>query len=159
MAEDTNAISVYLDVDYGSGTGVLSPVDLKDNGGAVDDALASALKLNDAKLGLDFGLASLGLASFDGLDLAKSTLAGWRSFADTANFAWLLGAIAGKPGTGFEATIPLKTLYPNGIPVTGAAMRVLVVLGNKDGAAISNQFLPEQGASTVSAGLSVFPVN
>jgi hypothetical protein len=38
-------------------------------------------------------------------------------------------------------------------------MRVLVVLGNKDGAAISNQFLPEQGASTVSAGLSVFPVN
>lgn len=159
QAEDTNAISVYLDIDYGSGTGVLSPVDLKDNSGAVDDALASALKLNDAKLGLDFGFASLGLASFDGLDLGKSTLAGWRGFADTGNFAWLLGAIAGKPGAGLEATIPLKVLYPNGIPAAGAAVRVLVVLGNKDGAAISNQFLPEQGASTVTAGLSVFPVN
>lgn len=159
QVEDTNAVTVYIDADYGSGTGVASPVDLKDNSGAVDDALASALKLSDAKLGLDFGLASLGLASFDGLDLAKSTAAGWRAFADTGNFAWLLGAIAGKPGTGLEATIPLKTLYPNGIPGSGAAMRVVVVLGNKDGAALSNQFLPEQGASTVTAALSVFAVN
>lgn len=159
QSEAANAMAVYVDVDYEGGTGVASPFHLKDNSGAVDDALASGLKLTDAKLGLDFGLATLGLASFGGVDLGQSTAAGWRGFADVANFAWLAGPIAGKPGSGFEASIPLKTLYPNGIPAGGAKLRLLVTLGNKDGAASSNQYLPEQGATTVTVAVPVFAIN
>ncbi len=159
LAEPTNAIAVYLDVDYEGGTGVASPFNLQDNSGAVDDALATGLKLSDPKLGLDFGLATLGLASFGGTDLGQSTAAGWRGFGDPGNFAWLAGPIAAKPGSGFEASISLKTLYPNGIPAGGAKLRLLVTLGNKDGAASSNQYLPEQAATTLTVAVPFFAIN
>lgn len=159
QTEASNAITVYLDVDYEGGTGVQSPIDLKDNSGAVDDALATGLKLSDPKLGLDFGMATLGMASFAGADLGQSTSAGWRSFADVSNFSWLAGVIAAKAGKGFEASIPLKVLYPNGIPASGAKLRVFVTLGNKDGAASSNQYLPEQGSTTVTVAVPVVAIN
>ncbi|MBM4343431.1 MAG: IPT/TIG domain-containing protein [Deltaproteobacteria bacterium] len=141
--EAANAIVAYLDVDYGATTGVAGPLQLQDNSGAVDDAIASAAKGAEAGLGLDFAMATLGMASFDGADLSKSTAAGWRGLQKPSDFAWLAGTV--KAGAGaVEASIALKTLYPQGVPAGGAELRVVVVLGNANGAAISNQFLPEQ---------------
>jgi hypothetical protein len=141
--ESANAIVVYFDVDYGAGTGVQNPVDLKDNSGAVDDAVAGVLKVLDTKIGLDFALATVGMASFDGVDLAQSTGAGWRNLSNASDFSWLNGAIK-TTATQLEATIPLATLYPAGIPATGMTLKYAVVLVNKDGSAVSNQFLPGQ---------------
>ncbi|MSQ82343.1 MAG: hypothetical protein EXR77_05400 [Myxococcales bacterium] len=143
--EGNNAIVAYLDVDYGKGTGVKSPVDLQDNNGAVDDAVAGICKFADGLSGLDFALASIGMGSFEGTDLAKSTAAGWRGLQKINNFAWLQGTIKGG-SSGLEASIPLTTLYPQGIAINGAELRIVVVLSNANGAALSNQFLPEQKA-------------
>lgn len=141
--EANNAIVAYLDVDYGAGTGVAGPSQLQDNTGAVDDAIATAAKGGDAKFGLDFAVASIGMGSFEGTDLGKSTAAGWRGLQKVNDFAWLAGTV--KAGSGaIEASIPLKTLYPMGLPSSGAELRVVVVLGNANGAAISNQFVPSQ---------------
>ncbi len=163
--EAGNAIVAYLDVDYGNGTGVLNPVDLKDNSGAVDDAVAGVLKTADAKIGLDFAFATVGMASFDGVDVATSTAAGWRNLANVLDFAWLNGPVkAAVDKDQFEASIPLATIYPNGVPAAGVKLKYVIVLGNKDGSAVSNQFLPAQeGAPDATTlvtwgNLTVYPV-
>ena len=168
VVESGNAIVVYLDVDGDAGTGVQGAVDLKDNAGAVDDAIAGVLKFT-AEFGADCAFATLGMGTFEGTDLAKSTAAGWRSLANINDFGWLLGTIKTAPATAtlgatLEASMPLATLYPNGIPTAGVALRWVAVVVNKDGLSVSNQFLPMQTAppdakTAVSFGkLQVFAV-
>ncbi len=141
--EANNAIVAYLDVDYGANTGVTGPVQLQDNSGAVDDAIASAAKGADPKISLDFAMATIGMGSFEGADLSKSTAAGWRGLQKPNDFAWLAGTV--KTGAGaIEASVAIKSLYPQGIPAGGAELRIVVVLGNAIGSAVSNQFVPEQ---------------
>jgi hypothetical protein len=161
--EATNAIVAYLDVDYGAATGVQNPLDLKDNAGAVDDAIAGVLKSADAKIGLDFAFASIGMGGFEGVDLIKSTAAGWRNLAVAGDFGWLPAAVKTSAGA-VETAIPLATLYPNGVPAAGVTLKYVIALGNANGAAVSNQFLPSQDAppdaTTVSTWgtLRVYPV-
>lgn len=164
--EAGNAIVGYLDIDYGSGTGVNNPVDLKDNAGPVDDAIASVVTAADTKLGLDFAWATVGMASYQaGDDLAKSTGAGWRGLQPADNFPWLQGTVkASQADSGVEAAIPLQVLFPTGVPAQGATILWVVVLVNKDGSAVSNQWLPGQigqadAKQAVTWGkLTVFPV-
>lgn len=143
--EATNAIVAYLDVDYGAGTGVQNPVDLKDNAGAVDDAIAGVLKSLDVKIGLDFAFASIGMVGFEGVDLIKSTAAGWRNLAVAGDFGWLPAAVKTSAGA-VETAIPLATLYPNGVPAVGVTLKYVILIGNANGSAVSNQFLPGQDA-------------
>ncbi len=155
QSEATNAIVAYLDVDYGSATGAKSPAQLTDSSGAVDDALANALTVADSAIGLDFAFASVGMQSFSGADLALSTNAGWRSLANAGDLGWLVGDINATAAVGLEAIIPLKTLYPNGIPAAGAVLKLAVALGNGSGAVFSNAYLPEHKGSAA-AQLSDF---
>ncbi|MBI5607347.1 MAG: IPT/TIG domain-containing protein [Deltaproteobacteria bacterium] len=148
QCESTNAIVAYLDVDYGSSTGVKAPSALSDNSGAVDDAVSNALTVADTAIGLDFAFASLGMQSFSDPDLGKSTGAGWRSLANAADLGWLAGEVKATAGVGLEAAMPLKTLYPNGIPAGGAVLRIQVALGNGNGGFFSNAYLPEHKGST-----------
>ncbi len=163
QCESTNAIVAYLDVDYASGTGAKSPSALSDNAGLVDDAVSSVLTVADTGIGLDFAFASLGMQSFTGLDLSKSTGAGWRSLANAGDLGWLVGDVAATAGVGLEAVIPLKTLYPNGIPAGGAQLRIQVALGNASGGVFSNAYLPEHKGATANqlgefASIPVFAV-
>lgn len=109
------------------------------------------------------------MAGFDGKDLAKSTAAGWRNLSNTSDFGWLAAPVmctgSNIPGVppGMEASIPLTTLYPLGIAKTGVTLKWLVVVGNKDGSAVSNQFLPMQlsqpdgKTATTWGSIQVFP--
>ncbi len=171
VVEAGNAIVVYFDTDYGAApaTGTKNPGDFKDVSGAVDDAISSALLNAEAKIGIDYALATIGMAGFDGKDLAKSTAAGWRNLSNTGDFGWIGAPIVCAANSipavppGMEAAIPLATLYPLGIPKTGVTLKWLVVIGNKDGTAVSNQFLPMQlgqpdaKTATTWGSIQVFP--
>ena len=138
--EPLNAIVVYIDVDYGAKTGAAAPVGLKDNANAdnsVDDALSSALEVAPGGFGIDFGFATVGMKSFLGKTLADSKEAGWRGMKDVANFDWLLGEVLSQPGSGVEASIPLATLFPNGVPAAGTQVAFFAAVVNKDGSLVA----------------------
>jgi hypothetical protein len=163
--ESTNAIACYLDVDYGSGNGVASPGAIGDTSIGVDNALGNLYAVGDGQIGIDFAFATVGMASFAGGDLGGSTNAGWRGMAKPADLAWLQGVVQAKSGnTAVEASISLSQLYPNGIPASGAPLKIACVLVNGDGSAASNQILPPQisqpNATTLSNWWSVhvYPV-
>jgi hypothetical protein len=156
FSEANNAIVAYLDVDHGGGTGVAQPIDLKDNTGAVDDAIAGVLENADTSIGLDVALASIGMAGFGGGDLGQSLAAGWRALWPLDDFGWLSGTVQGTAGVGLEASVPLQTLYPKGLPPGGVKLRIAVALGNDNGAAISNQFLPQQAGASKATQLTTW---
>ncbi len=163
--EPLNAIACYLDVDYGSGTGAASPSAIGDASGAVDNALGNLYTVSDSQIGIDFAFASVGMASFGGGDLAGSTNAGWRGMSNLADLPWLQGIVqASSSNAAVEASISLALLYPNGIPASGAPLKIACVLGNGDGSAASNQILPPQlsqpTATTIATWRSVhvYPV-
>ncbi|MCB9739437.1 MAG: IPT/TIG domain-containing protein [Deltaproteobacteria bacterium] len=131
--EKNNAIVVYVDVDYGAGTGTKSPIDLKDNTGALDDAIASNFVVNDTQFGADFALATLGLQSFSSGNPAESTGAGWRDLKNVNDFAWLGATVFALANKGLEAEIPLATLFPNGVPAKGTRVALFAVVTNNDG--------------------------
>ena len=170
--EAANAIVVYIDPNYDGAADTLTFTDLVDNTGSIDDAISSVLVSTDPNFGPHFAFASIGMQSFGGGDLALSTGAGLRGLDTPTNFAWLdakISANAAADMPGIEASLPLSTLYPNGVPKTGATLAYVVVLLNKDGTVISNQVMPFQagapakdpitGDSTLTtfAKLRVFP--
>ncbi len=164
--EATNAIACYLDVDYGAGTGAASPSAISDAVGAVDNALGNLYAVSDGQIGIDFAFATVGMASFAGGDLAGSGSAGWRGMTKLTDLPWLQGVVQASASNGaVEASIALSQLYPNGIPASGAPLKVACVLVNGDGSAASNQILPPQvnqpSASTIATWWSVhiYPVS
>ncbi len=164
--EGANAIVCYLDVDYGSGTGAASPGAIQDTSAGVDNAVGNLFAVGDGQIGIDFAFATVGMATFAGGDLGGSTNAGWRGLSKATDLAWLQGVVQAKSGNAaVEASISLDQLYPNGIPASGAPLKIACVLVNGDGSAGSNQFLPPQtsqpNGTTISNWWSVhvYPVN
>ncbi len=145
ITEELNTVIVYVDTDYGTGTGVAHPADIVDATGDLDLAIGTLAKSGDPKLGFEFAFATIGMASFATGNPAESIAAGWRDLAKPDDLAWL-GApvLANKAKQGIEASIPLKALYPAGLPATGSTLAVVVLLGSKDGSTLSNQVLPSQ---------------
>lgn len=143
--EAANAIVVYVDIDYGAGTGAKSPVDLKDNSGAVDDAIASSFVCTDSKFGADFAMATIGLQSFSTGNPSESTGAGWRDLKNDSDFAWLGATVLAQAGKGVEGALPLATIFPNGVPANGTRIALYAVVTNKDGSvAPDNGVCPAQ---------------
>lgn len=146
--EAKNAFVVYVDTDYGAATGVKQPSDLKDNTGALDDAISNLLKMLDGKFGAEFAMGTVGMASQTTGKPADSAKAGWRGLAKPADLSWLGGKVVAKTGSGVEASIPLKTLFPNGVPATGATVAFFVKVVNADGSvAPKNGAVPDQSSS------------
>lgn len=155
--EGANAIVVYIDIDYGAGTGVTNPANLNDNVGAVDDAISSIVVSTDTKFGAEFAWASVGMQSFPGGEASLSTGAGWRNLADVSNLAWLTGpVIANAEAPGIEASLPLSVLFQSGVPSGGATVAFAVVLLNKAGDAVSNQAVPFQAGAPDAKTLTTF---
>ncbi len=151
--ESQNAIVVYIDVDYGQGTGVQNPADLKDNSGQLDDAIASKTTCSDAKFGADFAVGTVGMVSFTSGVAGDSASAGWRNLSNTSDFAWLTAPVYAQAGKALEASIPLATLFPNGIPAKGTRVALFAVVTNKSGDAA-----PEGGVTPGQDGAKAFEV-
>ena len=148
-SEAQNALICYLDVDYGAGTGVSAPSAISDNTGKLDNAISNVLTVADPQIGLDFAVGTVGMSTFAGGDLAGSAAAGWRALGKPSDLAWLQGVVQANPTDGaVEATIALAQLFPAGIPDDGVLVKIACALGNQDGSALSNQYLPSQGTST-----------
>lgn len=153
--DPANAIVVYVDGDFGTGSG-LTDTKALENEGQVDASLGGLVVFDAAGFGAEVAMASVGMASYDpGIDDAASVSAGWRGLAPPGNMPWLLdGGVYGSP-TSVEAFLPLDNLYgaPAGAPRTlGVAVRLV----NADGLYASNQALPEgtsgdDNASTLGA--------
>lgn len=152
--ESQNAIVVYVDIDYGQGTGTQNPTDLKDNTGALDDAIASKYTCSDAKFGADFAVGTLGMVSFSSGVASESASAGWRNLGNTSDFAWLTAPVLAQGGKAMEASIPLATLFPNGIPAKGTRVALFAVITNKTGEAA-----PDGGVTPGQDGGKAFAVS
>ncbi len=144
--EADNYILGYIDVDFGTGTGVVDNGDLTDNGGNgdLDDALSNVLAVSVSGFGAEFGFGTQGMGSYTmGGDLGNSVNAGWREFAIPDNFSWLQGTVECSAAM-CEAAIPLSSILPN-IPSGGKTIALYVKVANKYGGfdGVSNQTLPE----------------
>jgi len=164
--EAKNAIVVYLDIDYGAaGGGTQNPKDLTDSKDAVDNAISAAMTCTDASFGVDYALATIGMGSFTSGKLAESTAAGWRNLKKVGDFGWETAPVHAKTGKGLEASIPLKTLFPAGIPKAGTTLGFVVAVVNAAGSAVpDNAKVPEQGSGKATVidtvvTLRIFPPN
>ncbi len=140
-----NAITVYVDADYGSGTGLTSTAALESDG-AVDDALGGVLTFDIDGFGAEVAFAAIEKASYlPAVDDPAAKGAGWRGLAPAQDLPWLLDGAVISSAQGLEAYLPLQVLFG---PPTGALRTVALVarLGTADGAYLSNQSLP-QGTS------------
>ena len=135
------AVVGYVDIDYGEGKGVKNPADLKDETGALDAAVSSKFTCSDAKFGADFAFGTIGMLSVTSGKAADAGSAGWRSLANVADFAWYGAPLYAQANKALETAIPLKDLFPNGVPATGSRVGLFVVITNKAGDAA-----PEGGA-------------
>ena len=137
-----NAMVLYLDTDFGAGTGLSDAGIVTDTDGAPDDALGGVLQISAEGFGAEFGLATLDLADYwPAADDAATAEAGWRRLDDPTNLGWLEEAPVIGGEVALEASIPLSDLYgdPAGLPRT-LAITARIVSGNGDFA--SNQALP-----------------
>lgn len=140
--EVNNAIVVYIDLDYGAANnvGTQHPKDLKDNDtkdNSVDSAISSVLEMTDSKFKADVAFATLGMKSFFAKNLADSKEAGWRGLSNPADFAWLLGEVVAQDKAGVEASIPIATLFPKGVPAQGVTVAFFAAVINKDGSQVA----------------------
>ena len=136
-----NALVVFVDLDYGAGTGVQATADIVDGDGAVDAALGGAVSFGDSGFGADAALATLNMATYHpAIEDPSTVAAGWRGLDDPSNLPWLLsGAVYASAGA-VEAVIPLADLDAGGWP---ASWGFVARITNADGDYTANQSLPE----------------
>ena len=160
---DANAVVVYIDLDFGAGTGVGAEFGLTDPDGRAD-ALLSRLGVAPTLDGLGFDAAAVSVAgepvragvlsSGGGLRLFRpphgaaddlwwldSTLIiddGNRADGGPARDAGSVGATRG----GLELRLPWTSLAPEGLPPEGAELGIFVALVDTFGTLASNQALP-----------------
>lgn len=138
-----NAMVVYIDVDYGPGTGVANMNTLTDADGGIDDAISSKCNVTTGGFGAEFAVATQGMAGVEAVELVAE--AGLRLFVSPAapdDFHWLLSTVKTSPTEhGVEAAVPLDTLL-GGLPQEGARLAVFARLLNSDGQFLSNDTLP-----------------
>ncbi len=158
FCEPLQSIILYLDVDYGSGTGVSDTQDLSDNTGALDDAISGTLFVDDPLFGAEFAAGTIGMAEVaDGL----ADSAGLRKLNPPYDFPWLSSTVSTSSDF-IEIALPLSHLWPGSIPPNGARAAIVVkLLNDAFGVDYSNQTLPEDsGSDTVSstAAFTVYPL-
>jgi hypothetical protein len=144
--EAQNALAVYVDVDYGTGSAGLSSIaTTSDNDGALDNALSAAIEVSHAEFRADWAVGTRGMTSA-GSELNDN--AGWRDIAlEPANFHWMSGTLVAGAAA-FEASIPLATLFGGSMPADGTRLAVFARLVNEDGQFMANQTVPADNAAS-----------
>lgn len=141
--EPNNALVVYVDVDFGAGTGPKDMKALSDNNGTLDDAVSGIAVVSVDGFGAEFAAGSVGPTSFKAQSpLGDSVAAGWRKLNPADNFAWLDGNFLWNMDQ-LEMSIPLITLLGGPIPTQGAKIAIGIRIGNQYGEVYSNQGLPD----------------
>jgi hypothetical protein len=138
LCESDNAVVFYLDVDYGAGSGLRDATVIGDADGALDIALGGRVVVSDPAFGADWAGGTRGMASV--AEGALSGDAGWRWLGNASDLGWFEGAVAS--GTAVEASIPMQTILPGGVPGSGATLAIFARLVNRDGELLANQTLP-----------------
>ncbi|MBM4368242.1 MAG: alkaline phosphatase [Deltaproteobacteria bacterium] len=164
-----NTAVVLLDLDYGSSTGWGAGTSLGDMIGEVDAAITTLdISVSASGVGFDAVSASLGAQECEqGLLTEEAGLRGLSGdVGRPEDFAWWdmisnfddgniadgsASADAGSTGlteNGWEMLLPWGSLYPSGIPASGATVALVVLLADDDGSYISNQALPPLSSAT-----------
>ena len=174
--ERANAVVVWLDLDYGSATGVGADVELTDVVGVVDRILGGpTVQSSLPGLGFDAAVAQTGAAYLRSY-LTLDTV-GVRQFQPPRglpeDLAWQHGIVnyddgnvadrapardAGTTGLsehGMEVFVGHDALWEGGLPASGATIAVVVTLLSADGSTVSNQALPPQPIQGDDGGLAV----
>ena len=153
-----NAVVVYLDLDYGTGTGISDMNQLVDELGhedtpGLDGAVSSRFRVSDEAFGAEYALGSAGMASLalDENDPQLRSQAGLRGLGDGTAFTWppaVVQTTALEPGLGaIEFAVPWSSLYANGSPEAGARLAVFVRIVSRDGEYAASASLPEDEAA------------
>jgi hypothetical protein len=154
-----NVIVVYLDVDFGPGTGAANMNDLTDNWGyqpngglhqaGIDDAISSKCVVTESGFGAEFAVGTKGMASIQetSTNPEEWVLAGLRGLSPPSDFPRLPATVTTTndgPGLGaVEAAIPWTSLFAGGLPVRGTRMALFARLVNCDGQWLSDYTVPE----------------
>jgi len=159
-SKPANALIAYVDVDFGAQTG-FQPVEIKDESicmvfgdECLDDALTNSLVVTTAGFGADFAFGTVNRGWYDGeSDISESNFAGWRRLNALDEQEWVKGAVMATQDVdcnypaglfcSVEASIPLDTLFPEGLTET-TKVAIFVKIVNSTGEYASNQALPEQ---------------
>jgi len=173
---DDSAVAVFIDVDFGNETGARS---LTEGQADSDDAVDQWVE----KLELDLSVPGFG-ADYVAVSIGGSESrvegpignSGWRTLDKEGH-----PIVAGFPGvvinydelvrngggegpatarrfSGIEFSIPLRQLFPQGMPA-GARLAVVAVLTNADGSVRSNQALPAATGLGQIVSAAVFETN
>jgi hypothetical protein len=152
--EAGNAIVVYLNLDGSDLTGAISPGELADSSSPVSDAISSLVQADLA--GWDLAAVTIGMTSDVG-GPAATAKAGWRLLTPVDQLPVVAGiVIANSPGSVIEASVPLASLYPKGIPAVGVDIKLAAVLVSANGNLVSNQFLPASTKPATISGAGTF---
>ncbi len=142
--DSSNAVVIYLDVDYGAGSGIRDGDQLTDNTGyegtaGLDSAISARFKVVDPGFGAEFALGTVGMAQVDESedDANVRNLAGLRDISDTGNFRWLPVIIKTSDlatGDGMlEVAIPWESLLGNTRPMEDMHLGFFARIVNSDG--------------------------
>jgi hypothetical protein len=138
-----NVMVVYIDVDYGPGTGVVNMNTLTDTSAGIDDAISSKCNVTARGFGAEFAAATRGMAEVEASEMAAD--AGLRLLVSPAapdDFHWLASTVKTSLAEhGVEVAVPLDSLL-GGLPQEGARLAVFARLLNGDGQFLSNDTLP-----------------
>jgi hypothetical protein len=141
VSEATNAVVVYLDFDYGNGTGQ-TPATLQDNIGSLDSALSGAgISVLDSGFGAEQACGAFGASDVAGY----SDTAGCRSLGDPTDLAWLSSTVVWST-EGVEFKLPWSELNYAPIP-GGRTLGVFARIVNQDGGLVSPEGLPSSAAA------------
>lgn len=174
----TNAVLLWIDVDYGASTGPARLEGAFDDTDGIADAIVSGSSLDAPGIpgfGADFVVVGFGGSDPRAEDLLDT--AGLRGlhapYGDPVDLAWYgvatnYGehvrtegeAIQPTEGEGYEVEIPWSTLYPDyagGVPAN-AEVAVFAVIVNDDGGFTSNQALPPFAPGTDNPGRDLTPI-
>jgi len=133
-----NALLLYLDTDYGAGTGLRNGSSLTDNSGELDDAVAGAFTVTDTAFGAEW---AVGTKSMTVKTLGSyNDMSGLRNIvSDTGNFSWFDQEELAVGTQIIEIAIPFSVL---GITTGTRQLAVFALIADWQGQAYSNQSLP-----------------
>jgi|GEM_PF-375545 len=146
MCEAQNAVVGYIDLDFGSGSGVRNMTEITDHTGALDDAVSSKVFVSESGFGAEVAFGTVGMASFtDGKDFSKGgDSAGFRRIVKMEDLYWIEGVVvANRANMAIEAQIPLEILRGQRDLQNPTQLAIFARLLSSDGQYTSNQCLPE----------------
>ncbi len=152
---DGNSVLLFIDTDYGAGTGIRMGSSLSDYDGQLDNAISGVFEVTDAMYGAEF---VIGTKSMTHKNLGSFIdMAGLRNIAiNPGNFAWYDQEVVSIGDSVLEMSIPLSLL---GLPTGARDIAVFALITDWQGGAYSNQSLPPGISGNIISNVSVVKIH